>query len=144
MSTSSWLKSVATSGKRVATRALVRTTVAEPTPGTGETVVQAQQMELVAFASVSVATAVTLTGGQRAFDGAAEVGLAANPTRVGFRIRVKSGPAYVGGDDQVSATDGMLYQATESETIYGYTGPVYVADDGTHAVDVRFWEWSTP
>jgi hypothetical protein len=130
--------------KYLATRAITRVLGAALTPGVGESVVHCQQFEAVAFASVMSGGAVTLTAGQRAGDGAGEVVLQANPKRVGLRIRVKAGPVYLGGDDQVDAPDGMFLQATESFTLDGYTGPLYAADDGTHPVDLRVWEWSTP
>lgn len=141
---SAWKKAVSATGNYVATRAFLRTPDADLTPGAGEVQVNAQQVEVLAFGSVGAQTAVTLTAGQRASDGFAEVGLAANPKRTAFRVRVKAGPAYLGFTVSVDASDGTPFQATESDTIYGYTGIVYVADDGTHPVDVRFLEWSTP
>lgn len=91
--------------------------------------------------------AVTLTGGQRQADGAAEVVLIANPRRLGFRIRSKRGTAFLGFDDQVDLDSGMPVLATESVQMSGpgvYTGIIYAADDGVNAVDLRVWEWSNP
>lgn len=140
---SGWAKAVATSGKTVATYAFLRTAASEPTPGAGQFVAQAQEVKALG-ASVLTSAKVTMTGGQRAGDGFATTLLATNPKRAGFRVRVKSGPAYFGGDDQVDATTGEYAQTTESFTIEDYTGPVFMADDGTHAVEVSVLEWSYP
>jgi hypothetical protein len=129
--------------KYLATRAITRTLGAALTSGAGESVVHLQQFEAVSFASVLVTNKVELSAGQRLGDGAGEVVLVANPKRVAFRIRVKTGPVYLAETDQVD-TDDMFAQATESFTLDGYTGPLFAADDGTHPVDLRVWEWSTP
>lgn len=140
---SGWLKGVAASGKYVATYAFIRTPGTDPVPAPGEILAQAQEVKILG-ASVLASDQVTMTAGQRAGDGFATTLLIDNPKRAGFRVRVKTGPAYFGGDDQVDATTGEFAQATESFTIDGYTGPVFMADDSTHAVDVSVLEWSYP